>query len=101
MYPAHSAAEATGALELIVPAAIILDLVLAGAAEWDLLIRLKRDERTRQIPVVIVSALGEHEKGLTLGADAYLVKPVERRTLVDTLSGLRARQHPTVRARQQ
>ena len=79
------------------PAAIILDLVLAGAAEWDLLIRLKREERTREIPVVIVSALDEQQKGLALGADAYLVKPVDRRTLIETLSGLRARAGQAVR----
>jgi CheY-like chemotaxis protein len=79
------------------PAAIILDLVLAGAAEWDLLIHLKRAERTREIPVVIVSALDEQQKGLALGADAYLVKPVDRRTLIETLSGLRSRAGQAVR----
>ena len=68
-----------------------------GAAEWDVLIRLKRAERTREIPVVIVSALDEQQKGLALGADAYLVKPVDRRTLIETLSGLRARTGQAVR----
>ena len=97
LYPACSAAQATAALETMHPAAIILDLVLAGAAEWDLLIRLKRAERTREIPVVIVSALDEQQKGLALGADAYLVKPVDRRTLIETLSGLRARAGQAVR----
>jgi signal transduction histidine kinase/CheY-like chemotaxis protein len=97
VYPACSAEEAVAALETRHPAAIVLDLVLAGTAEWDLLIRLKRDERTREIPVVIVSALAEQEKGLALGADAYLVKPVERRTLVEALSGLRAGARTAVR----
>ena len=97
LYPACSAAQAAAALETMHPAAIILDLVLAGAAEWDVLIRLKRAERTREIPVVIVSALDEQQKGLALGADAYLVKPVDRRTLIETLSGLRARTGQAVR----
>jgi len=96
LYPAGSAEEAIAALETMRPAAIVLDLVLGGTAEWDLLIRLKRDERTREIPVVIVSALDEQDKGLALGADAYLVKPIERRGLVDTLTGLCARSHTTV-----
>jgi signal transduction histidine kinase/CheY-like chemotaxis protein len=97
VYPVCSAEEANAALETMHPSAIILDLVLAGTPDWDLLIRLKRDERTREIPVVIVSALDEQEKGLALGADAYLVKPVERRTLIETLGGLRGEAHMAVR----
>ncbi len=97
VYPASSAEEAIAALETMHPAAIVLDLVLAATPEWDLLIRLKRDDRTRAIPVLIVSALDEQEKGLALGADAYLVKPVERRTLIETLTGLRAAAHTAVR----
>ena len=46
---------------------------------------------------MIVSAPAEQEKGLALGADACLVKPVERRTLIETLTGLRARSHTAVR----
>jgi CheY-like chemotaxis protein len=88
--PASSVEDAVRALETMHPAAIVLDLVLAGTAEWDFLIRLKRDERTREIPVVVVSALEEREKGLALGADAYLVKPIKRRTLIETLTGLHA-----------
>ena len=68
-----------------------MDLVLAGQEAWDYLIQLKRDEATRQIPLVIVSALPQQEKGLALGADAYLVKPVDRRVLLETIGGLRAR----------
>ncbi len=97
IYPAGSVEEAIAALETMRPAAIVLDLVLGASAEWDLLIRLKRDDRTRAIPVLIVSALDEQEKGLALGADAYLVKPVDRRTLIDTLTGLRAATHTAVR----
>ena len=79
------------------PVAIILDLVLGGQEAWEFLIRLKRDERSRNVPVIIVSALPHQEKGLALGADAYLVKPVDRRILMDTINGLQARTRPAVR----
>ena len=41
------------------------------------------------MPVVIVSMLDEHGAGFALGAAEYLVKPVERRTLLDALAALR------------
>jgi signal transduction histidine kinase/CheY-like chemotaxis protein len=97
VYPAYSTQQAEEALQRCEPAGIIMDLVLAGEEAWDFLIRLKRDERTRHIPVVIVSAIARQHKALALGADAYLVKPIERRTVLDTLNGLQARTHPSIR----
>jgi CheY-like chemotaxis protein/two-component sensor histidine kinase len=91
MYPARSRREALAVLERVRPALIVMDLVLSGEEAWDLLIDLKREDRTRHIPVVIISALAQQEKGLALGADSYLVKPVDRRTLLDTIAGLHAR----------
>ena len=97
VYPAFDLQQAEEALQTCRPAAIIMDLVIAGEEAWDFLVRLKRDERTRQIPVVIVSAVARQEKALALGADAYFVKPVDRRALVDTISGLQARTRPAIR----
>lgn len=97
IYPAYSAAQAEEALAVCDPVAVILDLVLGGEEAWELLLRLKRDERSRTVPVVIVSALAHQEKGMALGADAYLVKPVDRRALIDTINGLQARTRPAVR----
>ena len=97
VYPAYTVREAEDALHKCSPVAIVMDLVLAGEEAWDYLIRLKRDEHTRQIPIVIVSAVAQQEKAFALGADAYLVKPIERRTLIDTLSGLQARTRSAIR----
>lgn len=97
VYPAYSVQEAEEALQSCDPSGIVMDLVLAGQEAWDFLIRLKRDERTRRIPVVIVSAVARQEKALALGADAYMVKPVERRALIDTLTGLGARTYTAIR----
>ena len=97
IYPAYNVQQAEDALATCHPAAIIMDLVLAGEEAWDFLVRLKRDERTRQIPVVIVSAVARQDKALALGADSYLVKPVDRRILIDTINGLQARTHAAIR----
>jgi CheY-like chemotaxis protein len=97
IYPAYNVRQAEDALQTFEPVAIVMDLVLAGEEAWDFLVRLKRDERTRQVPVVIVSAVARQEKALALGADAYLVKPVDRRALLDTISGLQARTSAAIR----
>ncbi len=97
VYPAYTVRQAREGLQICDPIAIIMDLVLAGQEQWDYLIQLKRDDATRQIPLVIVSALPQQEKGLALGADAYLVKPVDRRVLIETISGLQARTSPALR----
>ena len=59
------------------PAMILLDLMLPDMSGFDILERLKADPETKDIPVVILSNLGgsgDLEKGLTLGAERYLVK---------------------------
>ncbi len=94
--PVRSVAEADVALESVAPAAILLDLVLGDEA-WDFLIRLKRNHRTRHVPVVVASVIDAGEKALALGADAFLVKPIQRATLIETLNGLHARMHPPIR----
>ena len=63
------------------PALITLDLLLPKMDGWDLLVRLKEEPATREIPVVIVSIVEERGKGFALGAADYLVKPVSREAL--------------------
>ncbi len=53
---------------------------------WDLLISLKADPTTRDIPVIVCSALHEPSIALTLGAAAFLPKPVTERSLVQALA---------------
>jgi signal transduction histidine kinase/CheY-like chemotaxis protein len=86
--PARSIPAALTALDVMKPAAIVLDLRLHGHHAWELLTRLKRDERTASIPVVIASSIDDQQKGFALGADAYGVKPIDRTWLVDTLDRL-------------
>lgn len=64
-------------LEKQLPDIILLDLILPGMGGFEILEKLKKDERTKDIPVIILSNLGsrdEVQRGLSLGAEAYLIK---------------------------
>jgi signal transduction histidine kinase/CheY-like chemotaxis protein len=70
------------------PVAVTLDLVLPGTDGLAVLRQLRAEEITRSIPVIIISVLDNRELGLTLGADDYFVKPVDRQALLDRLGEL-------------
>lgn len=60
------------------PDIVLLDLILPRKNGFDVLIEMKRSEQVKDIPVIILSNLGQVadvEKGLALGAQEYLVKP--------------------------
>ncbi|MDO8436445.1 MAG: response regulator [bacterium] len=64
-------------LETEIPDIILLDLILPGIGGFEVLEKIKREDKTKKIPIIILSNLGSHEeikKGLKSGADAYLVK---------------------------
>ncbi|MGZ5440758.1 MAG: ATP-binding response regulator [Thermoanaerobaculia bacterium] len=73
------------------PAAVTLDLVLPGMDGWEVLKRLKNDDATRQLPVVILSMVDNRDLGMALGADDYFVKPVDRARLLHRLKEITAR----------
>jgi len=60
------------------PDAITLDIELPDMEGWTVLDRLKHDKSTRHIPVHIISADEESDRGLRLGAFATLQKPVTK-----------------------
>jgi len=60
------------------PDLVLLDMRLPDGSGLDVLQQLKQDRRTADIPIIIVSALGDEEtvvNGLNLGADDYVTKP--------------------------
>ena len=64
---------------------IVLDLMLPGMDGLDVCRRLKKDDKTQNIPIVMVTAKGEEADvvtGLELGADDYIVKPFSPKILV-------------------
>jgi signal transduction histidine kinase/DNA-binding response OmpR family regulator len=67
------------------PGAITLDIVMKPKNGWEVLAQLKRDPRTSQIPVIIVSMVDQPSMGALMGADEYLVKPVDKPTLLNAI----------------
>ncbi|MGB8543674.1 MAG: PAS domain S-box protein [Candidatus Acidiferrales bacterium] len=84
-YEAMVCADPQRALELaadLQPSAITLDVIMKPVGGWEILTKLKTDARTSAIPVIIVSIVDQPSTGALLGADEYLVKPVDKRTLL-------------------
>jgi signal transduction histidine kinase/CheY-like chemotaxis protein len=92
--PAGSLKEARAALRDFRPAAVILDVLLQGEHSWELLQELKRDPATASIPVLIVTVVENRDKAMSLGADAFHEKPVERKWLLEQLETL-VGEHPS------
>ena len=66
------------ALKEQIPDMILLDLMLPGEDGYSILEKLKKDENTRDIPIIMVTAKdAEYDKvkGLEAGADDYITKP--------------------------
>lgn len=74
-----------------VPNAVILDMNLPDHTGLSVLDRIKRDVRTRHIPVHVVSVDDDSQAALSGGAIGYLFKPVKREQLTDMLENLEDR----------
>jgi signal transduction histidine kinase/DNA-binding response OmpR family regulator len=66
--------------------AITLDIEMKPKNGWEVLTQLKHDPRTSQIPLLVVSIIDQPAMGALLGADEYLVKPVDRATLLAAIA---------------
>ena len=67
------------------PDVIILDIMLPDVSGWEVLAQLKRDARTRDVPVLVVSAAGDRQRGKALGAAGHLIKPVSCQMIREVL----------------
>jgi signal transduction histidine kinase/CheY-like chemotaxis protein len=92
---ARTVSEARAAMAAVRPHAVVLDIVLRGEEQaWEFLAELKRHPDTRQVPVLVASAVDDERKALALGADGYFAKPVDRVGLVRTIRRLLERIPP-------
>jgi len=89
---AMNADEAERILATRRPQVILLDLSLPGRSGWELASQLKADPRTREIPIIAVSAYAgaEHrERALEAGCDTFLSKPFRLNRLIELLEPYR------------
>lgn len=86
-YPVRSVASADEALAAVateVPQLILMDLQLPGMDGLTLTRQLKRKPETQTTVIVAFTAyamLGDEERALAAGCDAYITKPIDTRTL--------------------
>lgn len=67
------------------PNAITLDLLMKPKNGWEVLAELRGDPRTASIPVIVITIADQPGSGAIVGADEYLVKPVDRTALLAAL----------------
>ena len=73
------------------PDLVLLDWMLPGTSGIELARRLKKEEVTREIPIIMLTAKGEEDnkiQGLEIGADDYITKPFSPRELVARLKAV-------------
>ncbi|MGI8738695.1 MAG: phosphate regulon transcriptional regulator PhoB [Gammaproteobacteria bacterium] len=79
------------------PDLILLDWMLPGQSGMDLARRLRRDDRMRDIPIIMLTARVEEDDkilGLEAGADDYITKPFSPRELIARIKALLRRSRP-------
>jgi two-component system phosphate regulon response regulator PhoB len=87
-FTVHKAANAENALDFVKngsPDLIVLDLMLPDMEGLEVARRLKRKEKSREIPIIMLTAKTEESDivaGLELGADDYVTKPFSPRVLI-------------------
>jgi len=93
-YTVLEAGDAQDAHSMIIdnkPDLILLDWMLPGTSGIELARRLKRNEVTQDVPIIMLTAKGEEDNkihGLDVGADDYITKPFSPRELVARLKAV-------------
>ena len=83
--------RAPGAARTVLPAVILLDLKLPKVDGLEVLQRLRGDERTRRVPVVVLTSSKEEQdilRSYDLGANSYIRKPVDFSNFMSAVSNL-------------
>jgi signal transduction histidine kinase/CheY-like chemotaxis protein/HAMP domain-containing protein len=77
------------------PTAITLDVMMPDLDGWSVLAALRQDPELAEIPVIMITIVDEHRRGIALGAAGYLTKPIDRERLHRLVSRFRAPAPPT------
>jgi PAS domain S-box-containing protein len=82
---ADSAGDAVSKALQLRPDAITLDLSMPGGSGFEALVTLRKTTETANIPIVVVSVVDQEKVGFALGAADYLVKPIRKQLLLETI----------------
>jgi len=94
---AKSTSEARQILERSTPLAVIMDVMLESEDTWSFLQELRRNEKTHNLPVIMISVQQNEQRARAVGASDFALKPVERAWLLRRLEELVEEvAHPTV-----
>jgi len=96
---AFDAEAAQAQIKQALPDLILLDWMLPGSSGVELARRLRADARTRDIPIIMLTARGEERDkilGLEAGADDYITKPFSPRELMARIRAVLRRRTPQI-----
>ena len=82
---AESGAEAVRRAQQLQPDAITLDVLMPGGSGFETLAALRKNPETANIPIIIVSIVDQKQVGFALGAADYLIKPIRKSVLLETI----------------
>ena len=83
-YIVYAETNGTGGIEVarnLLPDMILLDVVMPGISGFEVISTLKKEEKTKDIPVIFITSMGDshdEEMGLALGAADYISKPFSK-----------------------
>jgi PAS domain S-box-containing protein len=82
---ADSGPDAVKKAKELRPDAITLDVLMAGSDGFQALVALKAAPDTESIPIIVVSIVDNTQVGFALGAVDYLIKPINKQVLLESL----------------
>jgi signal transduction histidine kinase/CheY-like chemotaxis protein len=82
---AESGAEAVRKAQQLRPDAITLDVLMPGGSGFETLAALRKNPETADIPIIVVSIVDQKQVGFALGAADYLIKPIRKSVLLETI----------------
>jgi two-component system phosphate regulon response regulator PhoB len=88
---AHDGVEGLRKAQTLLPEAVVLDLMLPGLSGLDVCRQLRAGERTRALPILMLTAKSEETDqvvGFTMGADDYVTKPFHTKVLLQRIKAL-------------
>jgi CheY-like chemotaxis protein len=77
--------RAVAVAQRIHPCAIVLDVMMPDVDGWQILGRLRQHPELAHVPIVVCTILAQEELAFSLGASAFLHKPVTRQEFLTTL----------------